>query len=60
MKCILEDICTEIIFMKYKEEIQVIHFNSFLKQRDKIHYRGLPRGKSDMRHGPENWRHGNF
>ena len=37
VKCILEDICTEIIFMKYKEEIQVIHFNSFLKQRDKIH-----------------------
>ena len=23
--------------MKYKEEIQVIQFNSFLKQRDKIH-----------------------
>ena len=23
--------------MKYKEEIQVIHFNSFLKRRDKIH-----------------------
>ena len=22
--CILKDICTEIIFMKYKEEIQVI------------------------------------
>ena len=36
-KSTLEDICTEIIFMKYKEEIQVIHFNSFLKQRDKIH-----------------------
>ena len=37
VKCVLEDICTEIIFMKYKEEIQVIHFNSFLKRRDKIH-----------------------
>ena len=36
-KYILEDICTVITFMKYKEEIQVIQFNSFLKQRDKIH-----------------------
>ena len=30
-KCILKDICTEIIFMKYKEEIQVITtVNEFL------------------------------
>ena len=34
VKCILEDICTEIIFMKYKEEIQAIHFNSFLKHSE--------------------------
>ena len=26
-KCILKDICTEIIFMKYKEEIQVFYNN---------------------------------
>ena len=24
------------------------------------HARGLPRGKSDKRHGPENWQHGTF
>ena len=30
--CILKDICTEIIFMKYKEEIQVITtVNEFLR-----------------------------
>ena len=31
-KCILKDICTEIIFMKHKEEIQVIMtVNKFLR-----------------------------
>ena len=43
--------------MKYKEEIQVIQFNSFLKQRDKIHTAITMRTKAT---NPSNQQYANY
>ena len=53
VKCILEDICTEIIFVKYKEEIQVITtVNKFLRFQtnpSNQHYENYHEIRSHMR-----------
>ena len=52
-KCILKDICTEIIFMKYKEEIQVIttvnEFLIFRTNPSNQHYANYREIRSHMR-----------
>ena len=52
-KCILKDIYTEIIFIKYKEEIQVImtvnKFLRFYTNPSNKHYANYHKIRSDMR-----------